>query len=220
MDTSGKALRPCRALTAKQREFVRSVAVLGLGPSEAYRKSYCSLGTPRSISSQAFRLLRSRSVRNAIADIQNSNASTKLIFAHPGFAAVLKIKRLHQIAQDPASPPYVKIRAWELIGACEREEASRRREEAEESSKRRHEELMQKLLPRKPIASDADIDEGLEDFSEDSFAAADPIGFSATRSQDTSNPTPFRHSGGHGPVSGTADDAPRRQSLDHFVWRR
>lgn len=197
MSFTGISLSRQRPLTEKQRRFVYAYAVLGWGPSEAYRKTYCSLGSPESVSSQAFRLLRTPSIRHAISAIRNADSSAKEIFAQPEFAAILKIKRLHEIALDPASPPYVAIRALELVSECEREEASRRKEEAETSSHQRQQELMRKLETRKPIAASFDVDEGLEDFSKD---------------------LPSQHASGHSAASEMRDD-PLRRSFGYPVRR-
>lgn len=115
-----------RPLTAKQRRFLVAIAIEGLGPSGAYRASYGSLGSARSISCQAYRLVRSRSIREALRDIELGKLTSAAIFGDSLIVSFQKKKRLYAIAEDVATPKYVALRALELAAECEQEEENRR----------------------------------------------------------------------------------------------
>jgi hypothetical protein len=55
---NSEAATPWARLTSKQRNVVRAYALQGMRQADAYRASYHSLGSPRTISTQAHRLMK------------------------------------------------------------------------------------------------------------------------------------------------------------------
>jgi hypothetical protein len=114
-----------RPLTTKQRRFLHAFLIRGMTQSDAYRASYGSLGSARSVSCQAYRLVRSRSIRDALRDIESGKLTSAAIFGDSLISSFQKKKKLYAIAEDPDTPKYVALRALELAAECEREEQDR-----------------------------------------------------------------------------------------------
>jgi hypothetical protein len=114
-----------RPLTTKQRRFLHAFLIRGMSQSDAYRTSYGSLGSDRSIACQAYRLVRSRSIRDALRDIESGKLTSSAIFGDSVISSFQKKKKLCAIAEDPDTPKYVALRALELAAECEKEEDNR-----------------------------------------------------------------------------------------------
>jgi len=117
MDSQAPTQREVR-LTSKQRNFVRAYALQGMRQADAYRASYQSSGSPRTVSSQAHRLMRTPAVRAAISLIQSGNIEALISF---GFAPeALAIKKLFAMADNEDFPSYVRVRALQSALRYER----------------------------------------------------------------------------------------------------
>jgi len=139
-------------LTSKQRNFVRAYALQGMRQADAYRASYQSSGNPRTVSSQAHRLMRTPAVRAAISLIQDGNIEALISF---GFAPeALAIKKLFAMADNEDFPSYVRVRA--LQSALRYERLSSKSEPAIASKRWGPEELERLLRETNGVCDEED----------------------------------------------------------------
>ena len=102
-----------RALTTKQREFAREIA-LGNTQAEAYRKAYKSKGKPKTVGNHASTLAKRDDIQMEVEAFRLAFEAQEYLSNDKLKALVLHQLTLHALSED--IPPATRVRSLELLG--------------------------------------------------------------------------------------------------------